>query len=446
MRVAKLFLVVGLSLTNCQNLFAASAQSDFDEDGKSELTLITINDNNSLSWNSKSAQSGVAASHGNLGKSGDHVVMGNWNGLSLGIIKEDEDTGKVTWKVKDMNGVVKTLEFGTNKDLFVSGGDYDGDGRLDAAVVESKGKKLKWKIILHPFGDEGAAEVQEFTFGKKNEAAFFMDLEGTGDWIAVLGEDPKKSTKRIARIKNIVTGEVRKIKTGNPKSRPEPIADSTGIDNFAFINKGTNTTSIIIKDRSGKKISKTTIPAPGEDEGEVIIGDFTNEPGEEVAVQSSTGFVVFNPFTKGLTEISADDGIPVDEININSFQKAPGSGDSGDDGTIQPDNCGTLNLPDGGDGNLWKPNSDTQYYAVFVAHSQYTGKISQVRTYDASNNQFIKNLTYKGVGNGNRSNWQDYSLTGSNYKSQYGAIRIRVDLKSGSCVSAVVTDPSDRVD
>ncbi len=451
------FLCILLCICSCICIYSlssnlASAQSipsDFDYDGKSDLTLIEIKTNKNLQWNPYSYFSGPLSSHGSFGKSGDHIIMGNWDGLSIGVIKEDGETGKVTWRIKNQSGDVKTYEFGTNKDLFVAGADVEGDGKSDAIVVEKKKKKLRWKIAPHPFTTSGVGTIKEVVFGKAADAAFFMDLDGDGDWIGVIAENINKKKRYLAKLLNTNSGEKRVINVGNSSARPLPVQGIDGKDIFAFAKKGSNFISIIFRNQQGKKIAGVKLALTGDDDGEVAVGDFTNDPGEEIAVQSGSEFLIYNPSTKSLSSMSEIAGILVDEININKFENFAGGGDSGvdgDGGGSDPANCGSLGLPDGFEGNLWKPNSDTQHYAVFVAHAQYTGKISQVRVYKASNNQLIKNLTYKSTANGNRTNWQDYSLTGSNYKSQYGSIRVRVDLNSGSCVSAVISDPSKRVD
>lgn len=439
LNIIKITLLIIFVLTEAE-LFALSAQNDFDGDGKSEITFVTVGTSNTLQWKTKSYLNNIATNEGSFGKSGDHIILGNWNGLAVGVIKKDEKTGKLTWRIRGSDNQVKELEFGTKKDLIVSGGDFDGDGRLDAVTVGT-GKKLNWRIIFNPFGNEGPGITKKVKFGDKSGKAFFLDLDGTGDWAGVLYKDIKSSGKYKATLRNLMTGEERTINVGNSSQRPEPVEGPDGKDIFAFIEQGADKTTVNFRNQKGKKIASLSIPTPDKDDGEVVIGDFTSEPGEEVAIQSGSEFIIFNPLTNGYSGIEVPKGIAVDSININSFQNAP----LGDD-PIQADSCGKLSLPDGGEGNLWKPNSDTQYYAVFVAHSQYTGKISKVSTYDASTGTKIKDLTYKGSGNGNRQNYQDYSLTGSNYKSQYGAIRIAMQLKSGGCLSAVVTDPSKRVD
>lgn len=437
MKARAIIIAAVFNLVLIAQASAQGVQSDFNNDGKSDLTYIAIDsDDNRLEWKTKSYISGLSSDHGSFGKAGDHIILGKWDGLSLGVIKEDKTTGNVTWRIKNQSNQVKNYQFGTNKDIFVSGADVDGDGRTDAIVIRNK-KKLRWQIARNPFAT--TPQVQEIKFGRKKDNVFFMDLDDTGDWIGIVTSSPANSKKYLARLRNLNTGEKRTIKVGNSFQRPLPVKSSDGRDIFAFANKGQNKTRVRFRNQSGKVFSKIVIPTPGSDDGTIVVGDFTNDSGEEIAIKSGNEYIIYNPFNKQQSAMANISGIPVDEININTFYTVP-------DSDSTPDSCGNLQLPDGGDGNLWKPNSDTMFYAVFVAHSQYTGKISQVRVYKASNNQFIKNLTYKSTANGNRTNWQDYSLTGSNYKSQYGAIRLRIDLNTGGCISAVISDPSNRVD
>ncbi len=429
-----IFILVG------ENTFAISVQSDFDSDGYSEITVVSVLTNKALSWKTKSYLNASTLNEGTFGKSGDHIIMGEWDGFAIGVVKEDEQSGKLTWRIRKENGEVKEFEFGTNKELVVSGGDFDGDGRLDASTVKS-GKKLKWQIAYNPFAVVSPIQTKNFSFGDKSGKAFFIDLDGTGDWAGVLEKDINKSGKYKARLRNVTSGEERLINMGNSSQRPQPVEGPDGKDVFAFVEQDLEKTTVTFRNQKGKKFAAVTIPTPNTDDGGVVIGNFTDEPGEEVGIQSGEEYIIFNPITNGYSAVSALPGVPVDSINIESFTSIPS-----DDEPIKADNCGKLNMPDGDQGNLWKANSDTQYYAVFVAHSQYTGKISKVSTYDASSGSKIKDLTYKGSGNGNRQNYQDYSLTGSAYKSKYGAIRIVMQLKSGGCLSAVLSDPSKRVD
>ncbi len=310
----KLGWIIAFSLS-CGSV-AFAAPSDFDGDGLSDIVLIDINSQNgALSWKGVSPSTGAVSTLTDYGKVGDHIALAPWAGIKPAFIRVDAVTTAATWRVSDGVGGDQTLALGTSADTFVAGADFDGNGVADAAVVKKVGKSLVWDLVLNPFN--GGASSTSVKWGKKKDPAFYLKGAGAQDLLAVLrkGSDDKYTVL----TKNVVSGKTSKFKvgkTGNKALRPFPVQGSDGVDRLALVRQSGVSSRVYVFTNKGKKIRTAKIPSTGT----IIVGNYSAEPGEEIAFQSGAGFLVYNPFSNVLVSMTTPAGIPIDEININTFK------------------------------------------------------------------------------------------------------------------------------
>src|SRR5690606_27166753 len=113
----------------------------------------------------------------------------------------------------------------------------------------------------------------------------------------------------LLRLKDLKTGKVtssNKFPKNFVSKRIRPIPLSSGSGDylvFPLVVKGN--TQIDIRNVSGGQIAKTTLPG----KGDIVVGNFTDDAGEEVAIKTSAGFAVFSPVSKATTNIATSNGI-----------------------------------------------------------------------------------------------------------------------------------------
>ncbi len=438
-----LYIVCAFSLISHAALAQAQhAQSDFDGDGLSDFTVIKILDDGTLSWRARTSADNSLSTLGTLGISGNHIVLGYWSNsryAEMASVSKSGD-GSVLWSVKGHGASDLNFSLGTSSSLVLSGADFNRSGYTDAAVAEKSGGRYLWKIKLDPLAPSGARTVRSFKFGLANSKLFYVNPDGKRDWLAYF---TKQGGSLWLRLRNVGTAKGRTIKVRGAPSmaiRPVPVKKSDGSDALAFISKRSNSTRVIVRELNGKQIASHTFNATGD----VIVGNFISAAGEQIAVMSGEGFLVFNPKLKSVSVVSATSGVAVDQVNINSFasEEAPPSATPT---PVVGGACVSRVPTDGGGGFVWKPNSDTQFYAACVLPAEFTGQTSELKIYSGAG-VYIKSLNFKGVGNGNRTAWQDTSMTGANYRDQYRSIVVRLITKNNSCYTWSLSDPSRRYD
>jgi len=424
----------------------AEVQSDFDGDGISDLALIQIQSNADLAWKARLSSTGEVLDLGTLGSNGDHIALGHWTTSTkaeLGVLSKT-NSGAVDWIVKDKDGQTHQFSFGEVIDLFVSGADLDNSGLTDAIYAYSIAGRYLWSVELDPLGPTSKTSPAAFTFARNTQYPFFMNAFGNGDWLAVIA--PLSGGRGIVRLKNPINGARKRYvlsKALPVNSRPLPLKLANGRDAFILVKKGSSRTNLRIYSVRGKLISQSNVAATGD----IILGNFLSSAYEQIAVQSSNGFIVFDPITKVKTSIQTISGVAIDQININSFSSSvsPTPVPTKAGAPVAPGVCIDGDPTDGAGGFVWKPNSDTQHFAVAVLPERFTGFISGVQT-TKTNGEVIKSLRSKGAGNGNRTSWIDDSLTGADYKKTYGSIIVKVNFDNTGCIKYLISNPATRVD
>lgn len=318
---------------------AGAAPTDFDGDGRSDLTRVEVGGDKNLTWKAVSSQSGETRTLGVLGKEGDHIVAAQWFGAatSIGVVSVDESTGNLVWSVLNGAGVTVQRVFGRKGDLVVSGADFNGNGTADGAVVRYVGRDVQWQVRFDMFAQDAVNEVS-FSYGKPGDRVFYARVEPGIDAAGLMRAGSRGASQALMR--NVVTGQIRKLvrlpryaSTGN-RPRAFPIRLASGLDLLGFqISKGSGTELRVVSMQGGQIMA-----AQFEGSGVSVVGDFATQAGSEgyeVSFQggSESGTVV--PTQAMVQGTAFLGGIAVDEININTVGSAPdaGSGDSGSGGS-----------------------------------------------------------------------------------------------------------------
>lgn len=234
------------------------------------------------------------------------------------MVSYNPTTRSLAWKIIDGDNSLQQRSFGKNNDTAISGGDFDGDGIADAVVARQSHGQVVWNIRYNIFNvADGSATNRRGLFGSDVTKAFYAAITGERDWLGSI----RKSTsgKPIVRFKEIVTGKVPvsyRFPAFIADLRPFPVrmANGTAILGFSRVIDGKTRLNFLRAD--GRTFSRVTLSALGD----VVVGDFGADAGEEVAVKdpAATDFKVYNPFTRKTTTVAAATGIAVDSINLNT--------------------------------------------------------------------------------------------------------------------------------
>ncbi len=436
----RLHSAITLLILSTPILASATPATDFDSDGISDQVVVSIQSGTgALDWTARLSSSSSEQSLGEFGENGDHLILGNWEGTgtNIGVIEELSDTS-VRWKILKGDSTTGSYDLGKPSDLFMSGADFDGSGALDACVVAQSGNSLVWTIVADPFKSASAQTQSSFALGDSNSLPFYFNPRGTGDFAMI----EKSATiagvsRKIMKGRSLTGVKFKKVllpKSVSSAGRPLPLMKANGKDILVFVRQASAATRLTLVSAKGRLLRRITVPLTGT----VIVGDFIPGGDEEVLVSDSEGAAVVAS-TSGQTEsIVAPSGIPVDEINLNSFS-----------GGSNPGICEIGDPTDGGGKFVYKPRSDTQHYAVVVLPGRFTGRINEV-SFETTQGAAIESLRYKGLGNpdseGQRSNWISGSYTGQSLKSQYGYVVIRVIFSDDSCLLYTLDNPAQRYD
>ncbi len=296
--------------------------NDFDGDGISDRTWVQIESDKSLTWIAQLSTSQAQMALGSLGKSGDAIIMGQWlaGGTQIGVASLNSTTNQIEWSIRDSAGNVRTKALGKKGDLVVSGGDFNGNGLADAAVVRLENKKAQWVVVFDPFASDTPIE-KKFQFGDAGDRVFYARAESGSavDWIGITRTGSNSRT--LARMMDVNSGAIKqfprlpKFASQGNRPRPFPVRQSTGTDLIGFSTGSGGKTSVKVFSLEGGAVSSSVLSGTGTS----VVGEFLQGPGYEVVYESGDSATIINPRHLDLTETVALGGIPVDEVNINSL-------------------------------------------------------------------------------------------------------------------------------
>jgi hypothetical protein len=313
-----LFLLIAV-ITFQQNA-VSQEQTDFDGDGISDLTYVTSSGANFF-WSGEGS-GGAGEQLGNIfGLVDARPVIGHWLDVvtpSLGVIQLAKDGKTLVWKILLQNGLLLQQNFGRSGDVYLAGGDFDGNGISDGAVVRHSGKSLEWYVRLNMFSGFSESKEKRFKFGVNGDRVLFLNLGGKQDWAAVFGR--AKDGKAQLLLRNVLTGrtvarkEFKRAFALGDRPRPFPIRSGDGTDVLGIVRSDGYDTTLYVYDLNGKIIANPTFVG----QGTITVGKFSSESdGEAIAFQKETEVLIFDPFTSTFETKAASTGILVDEISVD---------------------------------------------------------------------------------------------------------------------------------
>lgn len=428
----KLLLAVSLLLTFTP--ICSSAPLDIDGDGRSDFLVISITSSGALDWRFYTAGGSLITTRSGLGNVGDQISIANWSNSSpqASYITKNSTRRKAVWVIAPSGAAASQISFGGVSRTFIAGADFGASSASDAALVQKRGSALRWSLAFDPFiGNTQKLKLRSFNFGKNNDLAFYLSLNGVRDLPAVarsLGAKGAQVEIRAAGRSTATKINFSDISLGS--SPPLPIAPPSGPDLLGFVERKNTSTVAHVRNLSGQVVADIDLPG----KGDVVIGDYLSSPGEEIAISlSQGGFYIVNPLYGVSSQVNLPSGIAVDEININSFAAGgdgsnPGSGGGGGGGSGGGCTSEDKNPSDGTDGFLWKPFSDSTGKLAIHVPASLTGRVDNVQVADPSGT-VLETGTYGGVGNGNRV-LSRFSKPGSGYPNN---CIVLVNI-SGGCV------------
>jgi hypothetical protein len=318
-------LLVLLLLTTVQTS-RADVSTDCDSDGLSDLIYVVSDTAGKNLYCAKSSTPDVAPEKvAVVGASGDTIALGSWlapGAFNIGYI-QSRSTGLI-WKVVTATDPVleySQVEFGKRGNVIVLGGDFNGDGIGDGALVEYDKPELNWRVWHNPLAVKPGKKRKVISFGQSNtDRVFFMNPDGKRDRLAVMGERKGRAT---LILKDVVTGKSSRAYTGFPKfliggDRPRPFALQTGDgeDVIAALYEDETDTRLYVFNYKGQRIRVKGFVGLFD----LSVGDYDEaQPGEEVALTSRTTntVIIYNPFTNATpsTETKVA-GAPTDAIFV----------------------------------------------------------------------------------------------------------------------------------
>jgi len=307
-----------LCLTIMGSTVHAETQNDFDGDGRSDYTGVTVSGNDLL-WQNTGSTSGQHEIDDAFGISTDVVTLADWfsaGAPTLGTVRTNLTDNALVWRVQEADQRISTENLGKPGDLIVSGADFDGNGIADAAVVRQVGKKLRWSIRLNMFTSE--ATTKQLKFGKVGDRVFFFSPDGEHDDIAVFGLTSNGKRAQL-QYRDGLGGKVTKIRKFSKKlaqgtrPRPFPIQSEDGTDLIGFATDDGIDTTVQIFTVDGTRTNHVTLNGTGT----LFVGDYLpDSAGEEVALQTASKLFVYSVDNDELETPTKVSGTPVDQINI----------------------------------------------------------------------------------------------------------------------------------
>ena len=305
-------------------VFSAAAQAqvpmDYDADGISDLTKILEKSDDSLTWAATLSSDSSVLALGTIGSAGDAPILAAWDsgGPQIGVVTEDKPNKALKWAILNGSSSPVWRSFGKPGDLVISGGDFNGDGKADAAVVRLVKGKATWTVSYNLFDSTGAVpDMVSFVFGETGDRVFFARVEGgSTDWIGVMRKG--QGNKSNARLKNLVTGQVRqytrlpKVASTGDRPRAFAVRQESGPDLLGFESVTKSGTLIRAYSLGGALVGSHEFLGTGQ----LAVGDFNDGSGFEVAFQSPKESGIFNPASGEVREKVFGAGLLVDETTV----------------------------------------------------------------------------------------------------------------------------------
>ena len=314
----KLVITLFLALT-CS---CANAQVSRDLDGDNLSDQLTANVSSPITWSVISSATKATLLQQSFGVATDVLIPGRWESsatYNVGVVRSDPETNALVWKILKDDGTIFQSSLGALGDIIISGGDFNGDGVTDAALlhVNSSGG-LEWTVV-QDFAGTSPKKIK-FAKGKNSIGgrAFFLSLNGVRDVLAIFHPDASGKSASLLIIdpktkKSSSLGSFRSRLAAGAKPRPIPVKGEDGKSRLAFVTSDATDTTVEIYTTRGRLVSKVTVPG----KGAVVAGDYLDtEPGEELALQNGSTVLYFNPFTQNKESDTGVNGTIQGEVQV----------------------------------------------------------------------------------------------------------------------------------
>ncbi|MEZ4753937.1 MAG: hypothetical protein R3A13_06445 [Bdellovibrionota bacterium] len=310
----KAFLALSILVLSLATQASALPDTDINRDGFSDVVMVKINKDGSLLWNrvSTGAVAGSETALGSFGVNGQMLAPGAWfNNKQTHIGTVGLNGSKIIWYVRDNNGVLQSLEYGSKGMTALSGGDYNDNGIVDALTASSDGKVYIRTEAFAQLVGKTSAEF-ELDFGSKvakRGKLFFLSVDGGGDLAAYLvRKRARKGFRYVLYARNVFNTLVKKRFRGSGLDKISdvfPVEGPYGVDYVGIVTKNSKRLVVTVRDIRGSIIERRSFR-----KGKfAITGDYFKDAGHEVAVLTSKGLKIFNPNTKNIQLYAASAGI-----------------------------------------------------------------------------------------------------------------------------------------
>lgn len=280
--------------------------------------VVFVEPGEPLVWRVLDVETGDARLLGEFGSMGEQVAIGRWlgtGGAQLGVVSVDSATKEILWRVRGAGERSVEKRLGMAGDIVVAAADFDSTGIDDPVIVSRVGRRLSWTIAFDLF--RGGRRKMTFQVGGRKEAPFFVNFDRTGPWLGTVVAG-KKAT--VVRVLNPRTGERRQIRwlprlpAGTP---PQPVALNApdGSQVLAVSRRQGAVTHLSLIDLQRRSLTNKKLAALGD----LVVGDFLPDDGDEYALVSSSTVLIGNPFSGSQVTVAKPvaNAILVDSFNVN---------------------------------------------------------------------------------------------------------------------------------
>jgi len=333
---------------------------DWDGDGIDDPLVIQVGEDKNLDWNVVESEKNFSdveplPEGSSFGILGDHLAPATWLGgevPQLGYVTLSDEE-EIDWVIRGDS--THTISFGQEGDTAIAGGDFNGNGFADVAVLQDDGSYI---VRRDAFGNVEGGEITPSTVvyqfrtrqAKRGQATFVGIDEFTQHYPALVMSRSLRRTNKNRHVLVYVnaSGEtVRQRLAGVCRGTityAAPIVSES--ENYLLTvhqMKPTKHQIRVHRISDGALVSRTGYRT----KGVVLVGDFMGKGYQQFGVRQPGALRVIDPFESSDPEIiNTGSGVLADGVNVKSFSDNSGLGAV----------CPTIAPVVGG--MLWKPASE----------------------------------------------------------------------------------------
>ncbi len=435
---------LGLTLLSSGSAHALPAKGDFDNDGLSDLSSVSVDRNaKTTNWFVRRSSGGPNLSY-SFGVPGDALVSGRFFGGSAsfpGVVYVKDAKLPLEWHVKNPNGSENVFTYGVPGDTVPNQGDLDCDGVTDVTVARVGTAThypnfILWYVAL----SSRPGVIQEMVFGVNGDRVGVSDIDGDGcdEMIALRGNFTWFAKKLFDPNYTAVQWGL----AGDKALLPTDLNGDGHAEYVIARNSTFGNQNAFVRFPDG---SYVTIPL-GTNTSVPMIGTFFASGPDFAWQERKTGFsaarqsdgtpLVF-PWGSSSTAIVRPDGTVVQPTEDGSGGSS--GTDSGSSGAFTCEH--TLKMPDGRGNN--KVNAANSRHALkLIINSSYVGKITGAKAY--VDGQVFDKFHSMGVELGNRPWWNsNKSITAYSSSKPVTAV---FDLTDGTHACMFIKNPTVTLD